>query len=290
MHTSMSFEQEFMSRLKTLAKERKISSLAEKAGVEQSNLSRALNKDRKLGIDKVSQLLEAMGAMVIFPDHPDHPTMRGMGAHSPVEAVAGDNLVPIPVYEHAGAGDSVDFFSHTPERVIPVLPRYAQKNASAIEVTGDSMEPTIKKGAIVGVIPLSDDLEEGHIYLVRRPPFGLVVKRVLMNSEGDIVLRSDNRKYPDQPIPDEGYGNIIVGKVIFMLTYFANRHILQSPTRQKAHRPTHPALRGYHQGEGAREGNTGSRGGSITPAGAYGGKAYACPRKNPNTAERVNKD
>ncbi|MDR1243353.1 MAG: S24/S26 family peptidase [Deltaproteobacteria bacterium] len=74
----------------------------------------------------------------------------------------------------------------------------------------------IKKGSIVGVIPLSEELEEGSIYLVRRPPFSLVVKRVLMGDDGKIVLRSDNKNYPDQPIPNEGYGNIIVGKVIWV--------------------------------------------------------------------------
>jgi SOS-response transcriptional repressor LexA len=143
------------------------------------------------------------------------PTMRRMGSNAPIEAVKGDNLVPVPIQEHVGAGDEIDFFNAEPERFINILPRFYRKDLRAYVVDGDSMEPIIKKGSIVGVVPVDGPLAEGHIYLVCRPPFGLAIKEVLQK-DGQIVLRSANPKYPDDPVPYDGYDDIILGKVIWV--------------------------------------------------------------------------
>lgn len=218
MQKSMNLKTQLIERLGKLASDREISDLAERSGVEQSSISRTKAGKQNLGLDKVSLLLEALGAQIAFPDDAEEPkaTMRRMGAFSPSDVVEGPDLVAIPVFEKVGAGDEVDFFAPNPEHVIKVLPRYALENVIAIEVVGDSMEPIIRKGAFIGVVPLDDRLIEGQIYLVRRPHFGLVVKRVIMGADGRIVLRSENAAYPDQPVPDEGYESIIVGKVVWV--------------------------------------------------------------------------
>lgn len=144
------------------------------------------------------------------------PTIRRMGTYSPVEFVEGE-LISVPVFEKAGAGPAMDFFSATPDTVIRVPKKYGIHDVAAIEVTGDSMEPIIHKGAHVGVIPLDGDLQEGNIYLCRRPPFGLLVKRVLMGNNGQILLRSENPKYPDQTVEYNEYEQFIVGRVVWVL-------------------------------------------------------------------------
>jgi SOS-response transcriptional repressor LexA len=143
------------------------------------------------------------------------PTMRRMGSNAPIEAVTGDDLVSIPIHEHVGAGNALDFFTAEPERFINILPRFNRKDMRAYEVDGDSMEPTIKQGAIVGVVPVDGPLVEGKIYLVCRPPFGLVIKEVF-SKDGQIILRSANQKYPDDPVPYDGYDDIILGRVIWV--------------------------------------------------------------------------
>lgn len=148
------------------------------------------------------------------------PTMRRLGTHAPIEKVTGTDLISIPVFESAGAGQDIDFFSVEPFKVISVLPRYAVPDVRAIEVRGDSMEPTIKSGAIVGVVPLDGDLAEGQPYLVRRPPFGLVVKRVFLSPDNALILKSDNPAHHDQTIPLEGYDQVIVGKVVWVWQLF----------------------------------------------------------------------
>jgi len=218
MQKSMSLKAQLLEHLGKLANEREISDLAERSGVEQSSISRAKAGKQNLGLDKVSLLLEALGAQITFPDEAEEspPTIRRMGTHSPVEFVEGE-LISVPVFEKAGAGPAMDFFSATPDTVIRVPKKYGIHDVAAIEVTGDSMEPIIHKGAHVGVIPLDGDLQEGNIYLCRRPPFGLLVKRVLMGNNGQILLRSENPKYPDQTVEYNEYEQFIVGRVVWVL-------------------------------------------------------------------------
>lgn len=72
MHMSMNLEKEFKRRLEEFRDARKLTKLAELSGVEQTRLSKAISKDPKkqqqLGLDKVSKVLDALGARVIFPD------------------------------------------------------------------------------------------------------------------------------------------------------------------------------------------------------------------------------
>ena len=216
MQERMELEEKLMARLREISDQRQIAAFAQKCGVSQANLSRALGvKAQQLGLDKGSKILSAMGALVIFPDEERYPVMRRMACHSPTENVTGDNLHEIPVFEEAGAGLPAEFFSTAPENMIPVLPQYNLPDVRAVKVTGDSMEPTILKGAYVGVIPLDDELEDGGIYLVQRPPFGLVVKRVMQDEDGNIILHSDNPRWKPQKVPNEGYDNIIIGKVVW---------------------------------------------------------------------------
>jgi len=138
------------------------------------------------------------------------------GQFSPAEQVAGDNLTNIPVYEIAGAGPEFDFGSLEPIFQLPVLKNYLQPGIFAVQIGGDSMEPIIRKGAYVGVIPFDGEMVEGGIYLVRRPPFGLLVKRVYMDANGGIVLRSEKKDVEDQPLPYEGFDQIVVGRVVWV--------------------------------------------------------------------------
>jgi phage repressor protein C with HTH and peptisase S24 domain len=188
---------------------------AKRLGIQQSSVNKLIKNQQGVSFENAMKIMEVLGYSLV-KKFEELVIIRRIGANSPTEIVGGEYLVPIPVYEQAGAGAGVDIFSWEPERIIYVMPQYSMKNVRAIEVTGDSMEPVVNKGAFVGVVPVAGELEEGHIYLVRRPQFGLVVKRVLMSEDGKIVLRSENKNYPDQPIPNEGYDGIIVGKVVWV--------------------------------------------------------------------------
>jgi len=99
---------------------------------------------------------------------------------------------------------------------LPILPQYARAEMVALVVEGDSMEPTIKKGAYVGIVPYDGSISEGGIYLIHRPPWGRMLKRVRMGQVGDIVLHSDNPLYEPITLSPEGYERLINGKVVWI--------------------------------------------------------------------------
>ena len=186
--------------------------LAKAAGVNAPNISRWKNGKQEPRVKDMGAIMDLIGVRVA----PSPATMHRMGANSPVEKVEGSGLPRVPVLGTAGAGAPQEFWSSEPETVIEVLPQYARPRMVALKVDGDSMEPTIRKGACIGVVPLDGDIEEGGVYLVHIPPFGRVVKRVRAGQGDTIELVSDNAKYPPKSIPLEQYENVIIGRVVWV--------------------------------------------------------------------------
>lgn len=158
-----------------------------------------------------------------LPEDENYPSMRRTGVNSPVEPVVGDDLAMVPVVSGVGAGDA-----WVPEteirRLLPVLKEYYHKDIVALQVEGDSMEPTILKGSYIGVVPFTAPLVEGEMYVVHIPLFGDVVKRIEGgNSPNEIILVSDNAKYPAKHIKIEDGEDIIRGRVMWTWNKLATR-------------------------------------------------------------------
>jgi phage repressor protein C with HTH and peptisase S24 domain len=169
-----------------------------------------LGKTPKPSLETVGAIVDALGPEAFFP------VIKRTGSNSPVEQVKGSGLPTVPVFGSTGAGDPQEFWSMEPEREIEVLPQYARPGMVALRVDGDSMEPTISKGAYVGIAPLNGAVSEGGIYLVNVPLFGRVIKRLHLGDGGSIELISDNRKYPPTRLPLEQYESIVIGKVTWV--------------------------------------------------------------------------
>lgn len=187
-------------------------------GISGDNLHKWLRGDRIPTLEKISPILDRLGRFT--PDVPapleEHAVIRRVAPHAPSEIVQGESLPRIPVMGGTGAGDDVEIFQSTPSYWISVLPQYkTSEQLIGLVVYGDSMEPTIHKGAVVGVIPFDGTFNEGGIYLVQRPPFGRTIKRVKLQG-GQLVLLSDNAAYEPAPLPFEGYENIILGRVVWV--------------------------------------------------------------------------
>ena len=207
----MGFEQNFIEAVRTACEERGQSGFARECGVAQQNLSRIVTGETaKPSLKNVGAIVDALGPEVFFP------VIKRTGANSPVEQVAGNGLPTVPVFGTTGAGDPQEFWSQEPERQIEVLPQYARPGMVALRVDGDSMEPTICKGAYVGIAPLNGAVSEGGIYLVSVPLFGRVIKRLHLGDGGCIELISDNSKYPPTRLPMEQYESIVIGRVAWV--------------------------------------------------------------------------
>ncbi len=199
-------------------------------GKKQAEISRLLGHKGRASVsnwlkDKASaekagfpDMLRYMAALGLNPlDYiPQSPTIRRPAIYATAEKVQGNDLPKIPVIGATGAGDGVELFSAQPEYWLPVLPQYARADIIGLVVEGDSMEPTIHKGAVVGIVPYDGSINEGGIYLVQRPPFGSTIKRIKMGGDEQIVLHSDNPSYAPTPVPFEGYEKIILGRVVWI--------------------------------------------------------------------------
>ena len=85
------------------------------------------------------------------------------------------------------------------------------KNIDAIKVVGDSMSPIIEDGEIVLIDRNDINYQESGVFAINTCN-GLFVKRLVINSKGNVDLISDNQSYDVMTMPiDEVY---IIGKVV----------------------------------------------------------------------------
>ena len=85
------------------------------------------------------------------------------------------------------------------------------KNIEAINVSGDSMEPTFSYNDIVFINRDKRDLQRGGVFTIRTEA-GLFIKRVQKRIDGKIDIISDNNVYSTQTLnPDEIE---VIGRVV----------------------------------------------------------------------------
>ena len=85
------------------------------------------------------------------------------------------------------------------------------KNIEAINVTGDSMEPTLNNGNIIFIDKTKQDVSKDGIYAFVNEN-GLFVKRMQRRIDGALDIISDNKEYPMQIVQKTEIN--ILGKVI----------------------------------------------------------------------------
>lgn len=84
----------------------------------------------------------------------------------------------------------------------------------ALNVTGDSMEPTLINKEIILFDKDNSDISKGGIFIVSTT-VGLFVKRVSLKIDGSIELISDNKNYNSEIIQKSEFDTIqILGKVV----------------------------------------------------------------------------
>lgn len=211
----MSFKDKFYQVLREKSSERGWqTAFSEKTGIKQSSLSRIITGITPAPtLENVGAIIDALGIESFL----DAPTIRRLGEHSPVEKNSGAGLHPVPLMGETGAGAPQELFTGSSEHLIQILPQYYRTDMIALTVRGDSMEPTIKNGAIVGIAPLTEDITEGGIYLVSIPCFGRVVKRLRLSRDGQLLLISDNPDYEPITVNPAEQEKTVLGQVVWVL-------------------------------------------------------------------------
>ncbi|RXI37367.1 peptidase S24 [Malaciobacter mytili] len=85
------------------------------------------------------------------------------------------------------------------------------KNIDAINVVGDSMEPTLNSGNIIFIDKTKKDSKREGIYAFTTV-HGLFVKRIQQRVDGNLDIISDNKDYPTQILNSHEIN--ILGKVV----------------------------------------------------------------------------
>ncbi len=109
---------------------------------------------------------------------------------------------------NASAGGGAINFDENYE-ILYIDKKIINKDLDAINVIGDSMEPTIKDGSIIFIDRNDKNVQNGGIFVIATTA-GVFVKRVNLKSNGKLELISDNKLYPGETVEDA----TIIGKVV----------------------------------------------------------------------------
>jgi phage repressor protein C with HTH and peptisase S24 domain len=120
------------------------------------------------------------------------------------------------IYASAGGGafnydDEVENIALDEHMVAMMGGKNEMKNIDAINVLGDSMEPTLHDGDIIFINRTLKDISKSGIFAISTE-IGLFVKRVLQKSDGGIDLISDNSMYSVETVYSENIE--VIGKVV----------------------------------------------------------------------------
>jgi SOS-response transcriptional repressor LexA len=119
------------------------------------------------------------------------------------------------IYASAGGGalnyDEENEYINVDKKILEHLGRVDTKEIDAINVIGESMEPTLKEGSVVFVDKSDTNIKKGGIFILSTND-GLFIKRVLYRVDGSCDIISDNPVYPPQRMPAGSFE--IIGKVI----------------------------------------------------------------------------
>lgn len=121
-----------------------------------------------------------------------------------------DNIVPIVFGRQSAAGSMIHV--DDVDANMGVLPSSIVPNGAneLVQITGDSMEPLIKKGSEV-YLRYQPIVEDGEVAIVRIEDEGVTCKYLFRDGE-NIVLKSENSKYDDIVVDASKVS--VIGKVL----------------------------------------------------------------------------
>ncbi len=156
--------------------------LSQKSGVSKSNMSRWLSGTPPRTAD-IEPVMDLLGARIVLPD----------------DTLIDYDLIP-KVSAKAGAGASLETGDETEglyafRKDFMGREHICAANAVMMDVMGDSMEPEFYEGDTLLIDKSDTEIRDGKIYVVTLGE-ELRVKRIF-NSLNGLILRSDNRRYPD---------------------------------------------------------------------------------------------
>lgn len=192
--------------------------LAKELGVSQGRLSEYL-KGKNLPRADVLLKISKIGRTTVDALLKGGPKEAAGEEDIAAEAVTErwERFAKVNIYSLAGAGGPRELTEIGPIDTIILPKEFVRPSIVPIKIQGESMEPNIYDGAIVGVDKEDRQLISGKVYAVWLPYEGAVIKRLYIDAE-KITLKSDNPLFPTysiaiKEIPD----NLILGRVKWVI-------------------------------------------------------------------------
>lgn len=178
-----------------------IKALAEHTGTDAAVLSQIKNTHREMGNDIARRIEQALGHAHGWMD-----AMHGHAANEPSRTVADEKYAMIRRYAiKGGAGNGHEngheeiSGTHAYRRDWLERKKLTADACVVIEVTGESMQPTITDGDVVLVNTASRKLLNGRVFAFNTED-GVRIKRLFKQMDGRVRMVSDNQDktlYPD---------------------------------------------------------------------------------------------
>ena len=213
-----------------------LSEFARKLNLPKSSISRYFNKSRQLPINKINLFSDVLG---VSPEYllgiqtiaSDRSKTQNelLNVYNKLESkrqskvydyasrqldkqngIQEDKVVYLVRGRQSAAGSMIHVDDVDAE--MGVLPSSIVPNGAneLVQITGDSMEPLIKKGSEV-YLRYQPTVEDGEIAIVRVEDEGVTCKYLFRDGE-NIVLKSENSKYDDIVVDANKVS--VIGKVL----------------------------------------------------------------------------
>lgn len=127
-------------------------------------------------------------------------------------------FISVPVYGKASAGNGYINMETVLYNKLIHINGYS-RDSFLIEVSGDSMEPTILDGEFVLVDPTFIEICEGKIYVITYNGETFIKMIEEHKEDGIVLLKSINKKYRDKIIKKEEFESVkIEGRVVKVIS------------------------------------------------------------------------
>lgn len=206
-----------------------LSEFARKLDLPKSSISRYFNKSRQLPINKINLFADTLGVSSEYLlgikisnndlldiynklDSKRQTKVYDYASRQLEEqnGIQEEKVVYLVRGRQSAAGSMIHVDDVDAE--MGVLPSSIVPNGAneLVQITGDSMEPLIKKGSEV-YLRYQPTVEDGEIAIVRVEDEGVTCKYLFRDGE-NIILKSENSKYDDIVVDAEKVS--VIGKVL----------------------------------------------------------------------------
>jgi SOS-response transcriptional repressor LexA len=193
--------------------------LAKLLGVRPSVIS-TWRKRNTVPYKQLIQLCEEESlniSCLLYGQGPIRFEKKGLSLVGPEMTPYKGEMVEIDVFALAGAGQPRDLVGPEPIKTITLPKEFLKPGIVPVMIQGESMEPNLYNGAVVGVDEKDRQVISGKVYAVWLDYEGAVVKRVYVEPD-KIVLKSDNPGFPESHLDIKNISDgFILGRVKWVI-------------------------------------------------------------------------